>query len=76
MADAGAGALRGVPEEEGIAGLQVICMCPFCQAPTGIEVVGDLLAGEAERVGLVEDDDGVQSFVFGHVAGGDAVKRQ
>jgi hypothetical protein len=76
VADAGAGALRGVPEEEEIAGLQVVYMCPFCQAPTGIEVVGDLLAGEAERVGLVEDDDGVQSFVFGHVAGGDAVKRQ
>jgi hypothetical protein len=35
-----------------------------------------LLTGEAEWVGLVEDDDGVQSFVFGHIAGGDAVKRQ
>jgi hypothetical protein len=76
VADAGAGALRGVPEEEEIAGLQVVYMCPFCQVPTGIEVVGDLLADEAERVGLVEDDDGVQSFVFGHVAGSDAVKRQ
>jgi len=76
VTDAVAGALRGVPEEKEIAGLQVVCICPFCQAPAGINVVDDLLAGEAERVGLVEDDDGMQSFVFGHVAGGDAVKRQ
>ena len=36
-----------------------------------MQLVGVLLGGEVERVGLVEDDDGVRSFVFGHVAGGD-----
>ena len=46
----------------------------FCPAKAGVEVVAEHLAVEAQRVVLLEDDEGVEAVELGDVGAGDAVR--
>ena len=64
---------EAVPEEEVVLGRRVAAVGQLCPAAPGIDVVVEHLAVKAQRVALLEDDEGVPAVELGDVAGGDAV---